>query len=389
MALGLLALGVYAWLAVQVYRAQRDPEHFEAWDGPYAWIVGPSGKSLEAAAEHHIDQGLAVLNNTATLPAERLEAYRAHLKSTEALLVRSLRANPAQARALARLAAVRWELDPPQTEEAVRRHLELIALASRMAPQVPKIQQELGELLLRMGRQPEGLAYLRRTIELDGKTAWPIVKLLREYLLTSAEILAALPRNPETLMALQSAYVEEGKEAEYLDLLEASIEGPSSGIVETYGNVCLRARQPDRLRRRLEMMSPRDDPVLEAQRRIQIGRSYLALGDTARAVREAREARMAQPEAPLTLEQIGQLMLAAEQAEEALIAFRGAIARVARGSGDPGARARLYREMGQAEERAGRADHAYDAYKKALELNPEEGFAKNRMAQMRKAAGTQ
>ena len=40
------------------------------------------------------------------------------------------------------------------------------------------------------------------------------MKLLREHMLAAAEILAALPRRPETLLALQSAYIDERKEEE-------------------------------------------------------------------------------------------------------------------------------------------------------------------------------
>ena len=66
--------------------------------------------------------------------------------------MRSLRAQPAQAGALSKLAAVRWELEPPTTEEETAVFLEMIEVASRMAPRVPRVQLRLGELLLKMGR---------------------------------------------------------------------------------------------------------------------------------------------------------------------------------------------------------------------------------------------
>ena len=66
---------------------------------------------------------------------------------------------------------------------------------------------------------------------------------------------------------------------------------------------------------------------------------------------------------------------------------RGALALHARGSADPGTRARLYGRIGEAEERRGNAGRAYDAYKIALGLNPEEPRARKRVREMERAAG--
>ena len=101
---------------------------------------------------------LATLNDTSLSPKQRMESYRKHLREAEGLLLRSLRAQPAQAGVLAQLAAVRWELHPPLSEAASRRHLEMINLASQMAPRVPRVQLQLGELLLKMGRRDDALA---------------------------------------------------------------------------------------------------------------------------------------------------------------------------------------------------------------------------------------
>ena len=132
-ALALVALGSYAWLAVQIYRAHTDPEHFQAWSGPHAWILGPTAKSLNRVAAAKIDAGIAALNDTARPSSWRLATHRNNLREAEQLLARSLRAQPAQARTLARLAAIRFELDPPLDEEGVRRFLRTIETASTMA----------------------------------------------------------------------------------------------------------------------------------------------------------------------------------------------------------------------------------------------------------------
>ena len=36
-----ILLALFGWLSIQVYRSKTDPESFQAWDGPYAWIVDP------------------------------------------------------------------------------------------------------------------------------------------------------------------------------------------------------------------------------------------------------------------------------------------------------------------------------------------------------------
>ena len=79
--------------------------------------------------------------------------------------------------------------------------------------------------------------------------------------------------------------------------------------------------------------------------------------------------------------------MAAGRDPDAVEAFREAISLAARAGEGPEARARLYRRVGQAEEKAGHPDRAYDAYRMALRLDPDEPLAKKRIAEMEKAAG--
>jgi len=105
--IALAGLVLFGWLSVQVYRSQIDPEGFPAGDGAYAWIVGPPPDALREAAERHARLALERLNDRSLPPEQRLASYREELGKAEKLLVRSLRAQPAQARVLAQLAAVR------------------------------------------------------------------------------------------------------------------------------------------------------------------------------------------------------------------------------------------------------------------------------------------
>ena len=79
--------------------------------------------------------------------------------------------------------------------------------------------------------------------------------------------------------------------------------------------------------------------------------------------------------------------LAAGAADEAIDAYRKTLALVARRSGSPEWRARLYRKTGEAQERAGRRHDAYDSYNKALALDPDEPVAARRVEEIEAAAG--
>lgn len=382
-------LGLYVWLAVQVYLSKRDPETCRAWDGPLAWIVGPPAESLEVAARGRIERALAALNDFSLPAAERMRRHREELLRAEALLVRSLRAQPAQARALAALAAVRWELDPPLAEAAVAERLRMIALASSMAPTYPEVQRELGELLLRMGRREEALGYLARSVELDPALAAPVVEVLEAQLFPAEAMRAALPRQPLVLASLERAYFEEGRGADYRAIVEGALaEGLVHPVlVARLGEACLRLGDARGLVERLAALGERDEPALEAERLEQRSRAWQALGDTAAAVADSRAARALEPERPWRSERLGDVLLAAGEPAAAVEAFQAALAAAARGPAGPHDRARVYRKLGQAEEARGGPDRAYDAYRRALELYPEEPHAAARVAAMEREAG--
>jgi len=372
---------VFATLATTTYRAEIDPEH--------AGRVPPSAAALAHVGEARLARGLAALNDASRPPAERLARYRVELVAAEGWLVRSLAARPTSARTLAQLAAARFELDPPLDEAAYARHLATIRAAGRLAPGVPQVQIQLGELLLKMGRRAEAAESLRRAIELDPRTSAQAVAVLRESLFTVDELARALPRRPEVLAALDSAYQDEERVLDYLALVEqALVAGDASyrPLLVRYANACLAARAPHRVVERLGALGPLADREAEAVRLLQLSRAHGALGDRERAVETARQAERIAPAAYVS-EQLGSALGAAGDTEGAIAAYRRALAREAREGGDPRVRARLYRRIGQAEEIAGRAARAFEAYRRAVELDPAESVAVRRLAEMRAAAG--
>ncbi len=386
-----VGLALFGWLSIEVWRSKQDPEGYRAWNGPGGWILGPPAAELTDAAHERIEAGLEQLNDVSLEPTTRVELYREQLKRAEALLVRSLRAQPAQAGALASLAAVRWELDPPLDAEARQRHLGMIALAARMAPTYPEVQRRLGELLLRMGRPDDAASYLRRTLELEPLQAREVVELLLANLFTADEIAAALPAHPLVLSELERPFFAEARDRDYLDLVQRAIERAGQGVhpalLVRYGNTCLRLGIPERLVERLDALGELPEAPAEAERLFQRARGYLALHEPERALEDAVRARTLEPDAPYRAEQLGDVALAARRGAAAVDALQHALRVLARAKAPPVVRARLYRKIGQAEELRSRPDLAYDAYKRALALAPAEAHASARVRAMERAAG--
>lgn len=387
----LILLFAFVWLSVQVYVSRNDPEGFRAWDGPRAWVVGPPPDALEKAAEEHVRLGLERLNDRSLPAGDRVGGYREELRMAETLLVGSLRAQPAQARVLAQLAAVRWELDPPLDDDGVRTHLEMIALASSMAPTVPGIQVQLGELLLKMGRRDEAVEYLVRAVELNPEFVPRVVSVMRDNLFGAEQILSALPPGPDLLASLLQPFLEDGGETRYLDALETLLaDDPprcTVKLLQSYGTVCVALDQAGRLRERMEEIGPLEAPEEEAARWHQLARASLAMGEPRRAVDEARTAARSVPDSPVQAELLGDVALRAGDAGLAVEAYREALRLIAHSSGIPLARARYYDKLGLAEERLGRPDRAYDNYVRALRLDPGREHARKRVEEMEAAAG--
>ncbi len=231
-AVALLGLAVYAWLAIAVYRSKADPESFQAWDGVGAWIVGPSGKELKKAADRRMDLALLVLQDL------DFNAYREHLLVAEDLLERSLRAQPGQPDVLARLAAVRWELQPALTDEAMAAYLELIEAASELAPHSPTVQFRLGRLLMAMGRQDEALPYLHRAAHLRPRQTQEIAGLLLAQGFRPPDLLELLPDEADVVARLGKYFrTKEDGSDRYLQACEPLMRAPTRDLLYWYGTV--------------------------------------------------------------------------------------------------------------------------------------------------------
>src|SRR5262249_6023808 len=153
---------------------------------------------------------LATLSHDDVEPATRIEAYRAKVNRASVLLERSLARLPAQPEALAKLAALRFEMAAHRDEDEAASILRAVDAASSMAPRVAEVQLRLGDLLLRMGRDSDAAPYLRRAVELEHTTAQEAVATLRRYGARASAIAEQLPSDPAVLAALAGPYAEDG-----------------------------------------------------------------------------------------------------------------------------------------------------------------------------------
>jgi tetratricopeptide (TPR) repeat protein len=158
-------------------------------------------------------------------------------------------------------------------------------------------------------------------------------------------------------------------------------------LLRTFGETCTTAGEPRMLLDRLESLGASSDPSTEAERLLQIAWARLELGETAAALEDAELARRQKPGVERYHDQLGLIALRAGQPEIAEKAFRRALAVAVRGSAGARRRGELYRRIGQALDAHGRADQAYDAYKQAVSLSPEDPHALRRVHEMEKAAG--
>ncbi len=376
----ILALAAYAVVCVRLHLARRDPE-----GSLLAWPP-PTPAALGTAADGRLEAATAVLQGSADAAA-RAARYRAEIEAADRDLARSLALLPAQPRAIAKLAAIRWELDPPATDEAERSLRDLVVTAASMAPGVPEVQYMLGSLLLRMGRDDEGLRYLHRALELTPSRSGDAVGLLREIGWTASRMAEALPATPEVLAALYLPASDDGALADYVERIEPLVAGHLVALANTYGSACIQTGQADRLAALAERIGARTDPEQEAARLLRVARAAHAAGRPAAAIAPSRRASDLAPSVPWVQEIAGQLLLAADRPDEAIVYFRRALTAVARFPGWESYRASVYVQIGACEERRFRPDRAFDEYKRALAVDPSCAAAAAALDRIRRGTG--
>ncbi|MCP3979799.1 MAG: hypothetical protein GY716_10795 [bacterium] len=385
--LAAVAVPAYATLATVFYLSERSPSAATDRLGTAATVLGPTPLRMEREVDELLQSGLDALGDSALPPAVRLDAYRDRLERAERLLQRSLVAQPGRAETLYKLAAVRWELDPPLDDVAASTHLEMIERAATLAPAVPGLQKDIGELLVKMGRWERAMAYFVRTLELDPGRSREVVEVLRQHLIPAREMLDRLPRTPDTLVALQWAFFDEGLEVEYANEVEPLLDRATSHLLGAYSRSFLRRRAHAELIGRLTDRGAYDDPELEAERLLQQSSARFELGEVEAALIDARAARELQPEVARYGRHLARTHLRAQRHEQAIEEARRVLAVLGRQRASRAARASLYLLIGEAEEARGRAGSAHKAYRTAHELAPDDPVAARAMERVRTSVG--
>lgn len=380
-----ITAGAVLFGAPRAYRAATSPER-TVLDLGRTGVSAPGGFELADAADDRMRGAIDTLQDTSSPPTERYRAYRGQLEIAERLLQASLRSLPAQADAITRLAAVRYELDPPVTDAQYGIVLAMVDVASEMAPRVPDVQARLGDLLFRMGRQAEALAYHRRAVELDPRLGADVVATLSEMGMSPAGIAEALPGNRGVLAALAGPFADSGATGRYLDLVDASGVEPDAELIARYGAVALASGSPGRILATFgegHLTAPRD----EAERLRQLARAHSALDELDAAREAAASACRIAPDEPGPYEDLGNIAFRLGDHDGAVAAFRSALGAAARGDAPPRFRARMYSRIGTVEEARGRPDQAYDSFRRAVAIDPDDPVASARLRAMRDDAG--
>lgn len=332
----------------------------------------PGGVTYRDLAVVSLRNALVALDDKSLDSKSRLTAYSEGLRRTDLLLRRALESNPTDTASIERMATVRWEAGVLAGTTDADSVASLMNIAATRAPRVPEIHAGLGDLFYRMGLPERASPFMKRAVELSPSMAIRAVATMQAAGVLPGEILDVLPPVPEVLIAVRDQFIASGQGLSYLDHVEHQLARATPMLLTIYGEACRELRVPERLRDRIVALPSTRDPGVRAARLCQTAHAWLSLGDPQRALVLADEARRATPTDPGVIEFYGEVALAGGLGEEAETAFRRSLELVlalAEGA-EPTRRARLYDALGRSLEVQGRADFAYDAFRRAVEIDP-------------------
>jgi len=340
----------------------------------------PDGVTDRSLAREALKQALVALDDKAGESTARMAAYRAKLNTAEGFLRHALRVNPTDTSSIQRLAMVRWELGvldgAPDTDPI----LSLVQIAAERAPQIPEIQADLGSLFYRMGNQAEAAPFMRRTLELSPSMTDRVVALMKEGGVDAEAIGMTLPQSARLLVLLRADLARAGHLSEWISSAEALLPEHPGELLAPYTDACLASNSEARLLEHVEPLGALPEHSAEAKRQIAIGRAQLALKAWGQAATAAAKARALSPLDWGVLDFAGQMAFTAGDFAGAEATFRDALSALALVGGRGVDRARLYRQRGEALERLGRVDEAFDEYRRAAELDPDDPWLRQRFA---------
>jgi Tfp pilus assembly protein PilF len=340
----------------------------------------PGGVTDGTIAFEELKKALAYLDLSELDSAARLSAYREGLIRADGQLRRAILSTPVDTGSIERLAAVRWESGVLAGDPNAAAVQSLVGIAAERAPRVPDIQADIGALLCRMGNPVMAAPFMRRAVELSPTMTNRVVSLMQDAGMEPTAIADNLPRTAELMVALRAGFAQSGDLEEWLVSAEDLLPEHPGELLPSYTDACLQTGAQDRLIAHLEGLGVLRERSAEARRQIAIGRVQLARKAWTLAASAAKRARALSPGDWGVLEFAGQMASAAGDPVQAESAFRDALTALAHSGGREIDRARLYRQRGQALERLGRVEEAFDEYRRAVELVPDDPWLRQRYA---------
>ena len=189
------------------------------------------------------------------------------------------------------------------------------------------------------------------------------------------------------LRALAPVFASEGRGAELIGAFDERLGSDPAALIPPFADLALRNGSPERVTERLTRLGALADPQAEAERQLALGRAASAAGAPGTAYRSGQNALRLWPADPRFCEFAATAALESGKPGEAEATLRDGLARLAAVDGTEAWRGRLYRYLGETYDRMGRGDEAVVAYRRALEQDPQEPVARERLAQIESLIG--
>lgn len=327
------------------------------------WILGPPAEDLRVRSERALGELLDTLNAPGSVldVAHVLDDYQA----VSHTLRDALRRSPLEYRAATMLAALDWEVTALGGRSTVPDRVALIEHASSIAPRDPFVRFTHGKLLLLIGHQEAAIEQLKAGARLSTETSIRSAMVLIDAGVDPETVRDSFPGNPHVLIGIARSLAASGDRVRFIELARDSLADPPAALVSAFGEACLGAGRHQLLRDTLAALAPPIDVDARAEIFLQTARAELYLGNLQAAHAAAEKVADLRGDSIKHCEALGTLFAQAADYDRADTYYRRALRIAAETNSPAHVMARLYRQVGDSSNRAGRMDEAIDAYRHA------------------------